>query len=412
MTRRRSPVRGLLVGAAVSIALIGCSSTTPTIGPTGIAGTPGATSVATSNPPTVGPSATPEATAAASCAQSVLAGMTEAQRVGQLFMVALDNNTLTSGYRAAIRTYHLGSLWYHRSTLGTAALRTVSDQIQALATADATAGVGFLISANQEGGLIQGLSGPGFDTIPSAVIQGTWSTDDLQANASTWGDQLADAGLNVDFAPVADVVPAGTASQNAPIGQLKREYGSTVDRVSSHVVAFISGLHEAGIATVTKHFPGLGRVEGNTDNTAAVIDDVTTIDDPYLGTFAAAIDAGSEYVMISLATYTKIDPDHLAAFSPTIMGDLLRNKLGFDGVIMSDTLSATAVINLTPAVRAVRFLEAGGDMIVLNPLSTAITMAKAVLSRTTSNAAFKARVDDAALRILEAKGDAGLLPCG
>ncbi len=295
--------------------------------------------------------------------------MTEAQRVGQLFMVALDKDVLSAEAKDAIRTDHLGSFWYKRTTVGVAALRAVSDQLQALATPDATARVGFLISANQEGGLIQGLSGPGFDTIPSAVVQGTWSAADLETHASTWGAQLAAAGLNVDFAPVADVVPAGTASQNAPIGQLKREYGSTVDRVRTHVVAFIAGMHEAGIATVTKHFPGLGRVEGNTDNTAAVIDDVTTPDDPYLGTFAGAIDAGTEYVMISLATYTKIDPDHLAAFSPTIMGDLLRDKLGFGGVIMSDTLSATAVINLTPAVRATRFLEAGGDMIVLNPRS-------------------------------------------
>jgi beta-N-acetylhexosaminidase len=363
-----------------------------------------------SNQPT-GPAAT-GSSAPAACAATVLAGMTEAQRVGQLFMVALDNDVVTAGVRDAIARYHLGSFWYKRTTVGVTALRTVSDQLQALASHDATAGVGFLISANQEGGLIQGLGGPGFDTIPSALVQGTWSTADLLAKASTWGDQLVDAGLTVDFAPVSDIVPPGTDDQNAPIGQLDREYGHDRETVSSHVAVFIAGLHEAGIATVAKHFPGLGRVEGNTDNVDAVIDDVTTIDDPFLEPFATAIDSGTEYVMISLATYTRIDPDHLAAFSPTIMGDLLRGRLGFDGVIMSDTLSATAVTSLTPAVRAVRFLEAGGDMIVLNPLTTAITMATAVLNRTTTSSAFRGRVDNAVLRILEAKDAAGLLPCG
>lgn len=406
MTRRDRPGLGRLLGAGLTIALLGCSAA-----PTGSVG-PGDTSTAPPPIPTTAPTSTPTPTLPPSCAETVLAGMTEAQRVGQLFLVGLQTNVLTAAIKDAIRTDHIGSFWYTRSTSGVAALRAVSDQLQALATSDSTAGVGFLIAANQEGGLIQGLSGPGFDTIPSAVVQGKWSTDDLQAKASTWGDQLAAAGLTANFAPVSDVVPPGTDSQNAPIGQLQREYGHDPETVSSHVAAFIAGMQAAGIAPVAKHFPGLGRVAGNTDFTAAVIDDVTTVDDPYLDPFASAIAAGTPFVMISTATHTKIDPANIAAFSAAVMGDLLRGKLGFDGVIMSDTLSGTAVIALTPAVRAVRFLEAGGDMIVLNPVATAITMARAVLARTTTNPAFKARVDDAALRILEAKDDAGLLPCG
>ena len=136
--------------------------------------------------------------------------MTEAQRVGQLFMVKLPDDAVTQAVRDAIATDHIGSFWYGRSRVGVAGLRSVSDALQRLATPDATAGVGFLLSANQEGGGVQGLSGPGFDTIPSALVQGTWSTDALEARADTWGSQLMDAGVDVDFAPVADVVPAGT----------------------------------------------------------------------------------------------------------------------------------------------------------------------------------------------------------
>jgi len=338
--------------------------------------------------------------------------MTEAQRVGQLFLVGLKDDAVTPTVSDAIRTDHLGSFWYTRTTVGVAALKAVSDQLQALATTESTARVAFFIAANQEGGLIQGLSGPGFATIPSALVQGSWSTTDLQSRAGTWGDQLVGAGLNVNFAPVSDIVPPGTDSQNAPIGQLRREYGHNPDIVSSHVAAFIAGMQQAGIGTVAKHFPGLGRVEGNTDFTASVVDDVTTVDDPFLDPFISAIGSGTEFVMISLATYTRIDPANIAAFSPAIMRDLLRGTLGFDGVIMSDTLSGAAVVDLAPGVRAIRFLEAGGDMIVLNPLATAITMARAVVARTASNATFRARVDDAALRILEAKDAAGLLPCG
>jgi beta-N-acetylhexosaminidase len=309
---------------------------------------------------------------------------------------------------ATVTRYHLGGVFLAgRSTRTAAALRSDITALQR-----AAGSLPLLVALDQEGGDVQTLKGPDFPLIPSAVTQGTWSASTLRARTAAEAKELAAIGVNLNLSPVADTVPASIGRANPPIGAFKRQFGSTPGTVAAAIRTVVPASQGAGVLTTLKHFPGLGRVEGNTDNTAAVIDDVTTIHDPYLGSFAGAIDAGTEFVMISLATYTKIDPDHLAAFSPTIMGELLRTRLGFGGVIMSDTLSATAVINLTPAVRAVRFLEAGGDMIVLNPLSTAITMAKAVLYRTTVNAAFKARVDDAALRILEAKGDAGLLPCG
>ena len=75
----------------------------------------------------------------------------------------------------------------------------------------------------------------------------------------------------------------------------------------------------AGVATTAKHFPGLGRVRGNTDFTSNVVDTVTTADDPYLQSYEAAIRAGAPFVMVSLATYTRLDPTHLAVFSARVM---------------------------------------------------------------------------------------------
>ena len=119
----------------------------------------------------------------------------------------------------------------------------------------------------------------------------------------------------------------------------------------------------AGIATTAKHFPGLGRVLGNTDNVAEVVDTVTTPTDPFLGSFQGAIDAGVPFVMVALATYTQIDADHLAVFSPTVMR-LLRDTMGFDGVIVSDDLGAATAARtssaLTPARAASDRLPVGG----------------------------------------------------
>jgi len=338
--------------------------------------------------------------------------MTEAQRVGQLIHLGLGNDRLGPEEIDAVRTRHIGSVWFIATTSeGSAAVRSVADAVQRLASKKNTAHVRFFVAANQEGGLIQGLRGPGFSTIPSAVDQGKLSTSTLQADARRWGGELIGAGVNMNFAPVMDVVPAGTESQNQPIGVLHRNFGSTTGVVSSHGVAFLKGMSQAGVTTSAKHFPGLGRVEGNTDFSSGVVDDVTTPNDPYLEPFEAAVNAGVPFVMVALATYTKIDRHRLAVFSPTVM-TILRDQIGFDGVIISDDLGeAVAIKDIPPGQRAVDFLQAGGDMIISKTTPPALAMADAVLAKAQSDSDFRARVDGAALRVLKAKDAAGLLPC-
>ena len=296
------------------------------------------------------------------------------------------------------------------NSVGTTSLAAATAAIQALAPAD-TRGVRFLIAANQEGGEIQQLKGPGFDVMPSAVVQGTWTTSTLRAQAQTWGSQLHDAGVNLNLAPVMDVVPAGTASTNAPIGELDREFGSDPQTNGEHGVAFIDGMASAGVASVPKHFPGLGRVKGNTDFTSDVVDTVTTPTDPYLDSYRDAVNAGVPYMMVAEATYTQIDPSHLAVFSPVIMR-LLRNGLGFNGVIVSDDLGEAAAVASIPAgQRATDFLDAGGDLITSQSIAPAEQMAATVLATASSDADFRATVDAAARRVLAAKQAQGLLPC-
>lgn len=340
--------------------------------------------------------------------------MTESQRIGQIFMLGLIKDRLDATERAAIAQFHFGSVSFTAKTAaGVAAVRTISDAVQAQATPAATGGVGFFVAANQEGGLIQALSGPGFDVMPSALSQGTLAPAVLEQKAARWGRQLRAAGVNLDFAPVADVVPPGTDAQNAPIGQLQREFGHDPATVSSHVAAFIAGMREAGIATTAKHFPGLGRVEGNTDFTAGVDDSITRRNDPFLAPFAKAVDRGVPFVMVSLATYERIDADHLAVFSPTVIGGMLRGDLGYRGVVISDALGAAkAIASIPPATRAVDFLDAGGDMIISNQSAPAIEMAQALASLAAERPSFRERVDNAALHVLRAKEAVGLLPCG
>lgn len=338
-------------------------------------------------------------------AQGVFRLMNEAQRVGQLFMVGAASDGLSPDTISALGRYHVGSvILTDTSNRSVTSIAGMSRQLQQ----DAPSTAKLLIATDQEGGQVQRLQGPGFDTIPSAVEQGMVAPAALRADARRWGAQLRAAGVNLDLAPVVDTVP--NSADNPPIGGLDRQYGSTPDAVIAHSLAVAKGFADAGVDTTIKHFPGLGRVSGNTDTESGVTDTVTTRGDAYLAPFAAGIRAGVPFVMVSTAYYARIDPDHPAAFSPTIVTGMLRGDLHFGGVVISDDVGGSAQLAaVPPALRAVNFIAAGGDIVLtINPAQIP-EMTAAVLARAETDRTFRADVDAAALRVLSAKQAKGLL---
>jgi beta-N-acetylhexosaminidase len=332
--------------------------------------------------------------------------MTPAERVGQLLMVGCPSTSASSACLRAIRAQHVGSVILDgTSTLSIAGEHRVTAALQRAAPA----GTKLLIATDQEGGLVRRMRGPGFTDYSTALVQGTWSTATLQHWATTWGSQLRRAGIGLDLAPVLDTVPAGD-TRNPPIGDLDREYGHTPAIVTAKGLAVQRGLVAGGVSTAVKHFPGLGRVTGNTDTTAHVTDTVTTSRDAYLRPFAAAITARTAFVMMSSAVYTRIDAKNPAAFSKTAVTGLLRNRLHFTGVVISDDLgSAKQVASVPVGQRATRFIAAGGDLVLTVQVGQARTMAAAILARMATSPAFTRQVNAAALRVLQQKQAQSLL---
>lgn len=399
--------------ASALVAVTACSSSktmtvisppapTPTSsGPTPSPSSPRPTPTPTS---TSAPRPTPKPTPR-SAAQRTLLAMNEAQRVGQLFMVGASSAGPDTATMSALTRYGVGSVILTDTTQRSAvAIATISRQLQA--TTPRTAKL--FIATDQEGGQVQRLQGPGFDTIPSGVDQGSFGPQQLRADARRWGSQLKAAGVNLDLAPVVDTVPRGAA--NPPIGDLSREYGSDPATVAAHGVAFAQGLADAGVDATIKHFPGLGRVRANTDTDSGVTDSITTRNDAYLAPFAAGIKAGAPFVMVSTAYYTRIDPDRPAAFSPTVITGLLRGDLGFGGVVISDDVGgAVQVARFSPGARAVDFVAAGGDIVLTVNAGQIPEMTAAVLARAKTDPKFHTEVNAAALRVLQAKQARGLL---
>ena len=123
--------------------------------------------------------------------------------------------------------------------------------------------------------------------------------------------------------------------------------------MATHANAFSRGLADARVSATAKHFPGLGRVHANTDTTAGVTDPTTTRNDAYVRPFRDAVQAGVPFLMMSTAVYSRIDAQHPAAFSHTVVTGMARGDLGFGGVIISDDLgNAKQVASVKPGDRA------------------------------------------------------------
>src|SRR3954447_18529574 len=205
--------------------------------------------------------------------------------------------------------------------------------------------------------------------------------------------------------------PSAPPTASTPRGAFGRQYGSTPESVSAAAGTVIDGLARSGVTATLKHFPGLGRVRENTDTTTGVTDSVTTADDAQVALFGdLARSHADPFFMVSSATYALIDPTHEAAFSSVVVTDLLRERLGFDGVVISDDLGiALAVSTIPPVERAVRFLAAGGTLVLTTEPTILPEMIDAVLERSQRDPAFAATVDDAVRTALTAKDRAGLL---
>ena len=327
-------------------------------------------------------------------------------------MVGVDATAPKQSSNEAVDTHHVGNIFIAgRTTAGSQATQKVIASFTGRVGSATTHNTPMLVATDQEGGEVQVLSGSGFSDIPSAMDQSTQPRDQLEAAARTWGKELADVGVNMNLAPVVDLVDIDRPTTNEPIGHWGREYGHDATTVSSQAGAFAAGMQASKVIPTYKHFPGLGRVKDNTDTSAGVVDSTTTrsADTAVSVVFGAAIAAGAPVIMVSSATYSLIDPSAPAVFSSTIVTDMLRTQMGFSGVVITDDVSAAVQVqDVSAGDRAVRAIRAGCDLVLASADPTvAADMVKALIATARSDPAFAARVDESATRVLNLKKSLG-----
>lgn len=242
----------------------------------------------------------------------------------------------------------------------TAALQSVASTLPAR--------VPLLIGTDQEYGTVTRIKS-GIVQLPSALALGAAADPELTRRAwAAAGAELAALGLTAVFAPVADVIPDASAG---PIGS--RSYGSDPAAVSVQVAATVRGLHAAGLAATLKHFPGHGYASGDSHTTLPVLaQSLAQLDSGDLPPFLAGIAAGADLVMSGHLQVPAIDPSVPATFSAAVLTGLLRGRLGFTGVAITDALRMAPARRWPPGEAAVRALLAGNDLL-LQPHDLAAT---------------------------------------
>jgi len=182
------------------------------------------------------------------------------------------------------------------------------------------------IAADEEGGLVQSVTGPGIPPWPSAREQASWTPHELTARSRIWASSLKAMGHTLDLGPVADVVSIAHWKDNRAIGAYGREYGTTPAAAAQRVGIVTASLQRAGVGATAKHFPGLGRVRAITDTSTSARDDLATRTDGNLAPFEAAARDGATAVMMSSAGYPHLDPAAPAVWSGPIITALLRRQ--------------------------------------------------------------------------------------
>jgi beta-N-acetylhexosaminidase len=283
------------------------------------------------------------------------------EKVGQLFMVGFEGTEVSPDLADWVSTYGWGGvIIFGRNVDSPAQLLRLTQGLQSLAQRRDQPPL--LVAVDQEGGRVSRLKAP-FTPFPSAAALGQTGSEQLIHDVGhAIGRELRAVGINMDMAPVLDVL---TNPINTVIGD--RAFGSHAGHVARLGTAFIHGMRAAGVLTVGKHFPGHGDTVLDSHVALPVSErTVTQLQTCELLPFRAAIAAGIGAIMTAHVIYPAWDAQRPATLSPAILSAILREAMGFTGVIVTDDLAMAAVAETVPWQEIpLRALGAGADLLLI-----------------------------------------------
>lgn len=354
--------------------------------------------------------------------QQLLAEMTLKEKIGQLMIIrpdALDFNltsaqlentkkygttALSAEMESTLSQYPVGGVVMFGKNINT------PSQIQKyIASLQKNSKISMFIAVDEEGGSVSRISNSSnfdvkkYDNMEK--IGATKNADNANAVGNTIGTYLKKYGFNLDFAPDADV---NTNPDNIVIG--KRSFGSEPQLVGEMVAAEVSGFHSAGVMCCIKHFPGHGDTKGDTHKGFVAVDKTwDELKNCEIIPFNAGISAGTDLVMVAHITAENVTGNSLpSSLSYEIVTNKLRKELGFNGVVITDSMSMGAITTLySSSDAAVKAIAAGADIILMpESLKEAFD---SITNAVNNGELSETRIDESVLRILNLKEKYGLL---
>jgi beta-N-acetylhexosaminidase len=308
------------------------------------------------------------------------------QQVGQLIVMSFKGTVAPPYVLTALRERRAaGVILFGGNVASPGQLRTLARQLR-------QTGGNPVIAVDQEGGSVRIVPwAPPAASAPEQAATGTVGRDAMAAAVA-----LRKAGITVSLAPVADVPSVAGAAL------ARRSFSRRPKRASEAVAVAVAGWRAGGIAPTAKHFPGLGGAKVNTDDGSVTIARTSAqIEAGDLPPFRAAIRAGAPLVMVSHARYPALDRKRIASQSRAIIEGLLRGRLGFRGVAVTDSMEAQASL-ATGSITAVseRAVRAGADLLLLTGRGSYRPVYRHLLAKAQHSVSFRERVQEAAARVL------------
>ena len=348
-------------------------------------------------------------------ANDYLKNMTLEEKIGQLFVVNLEQldygkgsffewRKCTEKMKKSIKKYHPGGVILFS--------RNIADRkqtIKLLSDMQSSSTIPLFTTVDEEGGDVARIaSNPKMNTTSFPSMEQIGKEKDSEyvgQMGETIANDIKGLGFNVDFAPVADVK---TSKLNQEIGT--RSFGDDPDKVADMVEAFVRGMQGQNISATLKHFPGQGSSKGDTHVESVNIDSsITGLRDVDFVPFKAGIDADADFTMVSHISVSKVtETSQPASMSKLIMQTILRDELGFQGIIITDAMDMASITDNYTAAEAAYGAISGGADIVLMPTDFESAYNE-ILSKVKEGKISEKRIDESVLRILTVKFYRGLM---
>ena len=345
--------------------------------------------------------------------QSLLKSLTLEEKVGQLFLLAFAGNNLNP-ITPLIVDYGLGGCYLSQENASNPEeAKELTQSLQKL-TQKTSYQIPLILGVDHEG--TWGVLAPYSTTGPGNLALGAAGKPELTHKIyNIFGKEMLSFGFNAIFAPCAD---CNSNPQNAIIGM--RSFGEYPERVAEQVEAAVKGANTSGIITTLKHFPGHGDTSLDSHRSLPTVNkNFRQLEQEDLYPFQRGIDSGVDMVMTSHILFPQIDSINPATLSPLIMGHLLRKKMGFNGVVLTDSMNMGAIKKNYPSDEAaIKAIQAGVDMIMLAEehydhdssiyIKQHMTLIQSVIQAVKSGRITPERLDEASGRILTLKFNKGI----